>query len=162
MTKRVTVLTAALLLLLGFAATGCGDDESATGGGDTAADVTTNEPTTAKTGTDAKAERPKQPAERRRAKQPPAAEKRDSDKTTASPTPAPAQLDPAQVVKRCQQTVQRAPYLSAEAKARVGAACARSRSGANEQTRRDICRALIGKYVPEGTSGHDAAIAACE
>lgn len=139
MTRRLTMLLAALLLL-GFVATGCGDDDGNGGGAaDTAADTATAPDETA-------------------------ADEATTEETDTGDGGATAPATREEAAERCKENVGSVPQLSDAAKDEVRDFCDTIASGDEEEIReaaRDVCETVVNETVPEGTPGREAALNAC-
>lgn len=138
MTRRLTMLLAALLLL-GFVATGCGDDDGDGGNGGGAADTATAPDETA-------------------------ADEATTEETDTGDGGATAPATREEAAERCKENVGSVPQLSDAAKDEVRDFCDTIASGDEEEIReaaRDVCETVVDETVPEGTPGRDAALDAC-
>ena len=167
MAKRPIALLA-ILLMLGFAVAGCGDDEGGDGSGsaDTAAETVTEDETVDETvtddtdtgtGTDADTDTA---TEQEREQVPP---ETDTDTT---PENGGARADSRQkAVDACRESVERTPNLSEDTKSDLEDVCEQAASGDDDalrETARRVCREIVEGAVPEGSPGREAALDACD
>jgi hypothetical protein len=138
MTKRLITLLAALLLLA-FAAVGCGDDNGSDGSGG-------DKPAQAESGDDS------------------GSSDSGNDATVESgDTEVPANLDEA--IEQCKKSVNSAPNVSDDSKSKLEDICEKAGSGDQEdieQAAREVCETIVKDSIPEGSPGRDAALSACE
>lgn len=150
MTKRLITLMAALLVL-GFAATGCGDDDSSGDSGDTAAQTVTDTDTVTEdevvTDTDT------------------VTDETDTDVTSDDNGGAVAPENLEQAVEQCKKNVNMSPQISEDTKNDLEEICDKAGSGDEQGIREaaaEVCRKVIEDTVPSGTPGRDQALEACD
>lgn len=161
MTKRLITLLAALLVL-GFAISGCGDDENgADGNGDTTAaetatDTDTGTVTDDETVTD-------DVTETDTATDTDTATEQETE--TAEGGGAAAPTSRAQAVRNCEQGVNAAEQLSADARDKLTDLCENAASGDPDDVRdaaREVCETIVEDTFPEDSPGRDQALASCD
>ena len=147
MAKRLITLMAALLVL-GFVATGCGDDESSNDSGDTAAQTVTDTDTVTEDEVVTDTET--------------VTDETDTDVTSDDNGGA---VVPEAAIERCKDGIDNASeQLSEDAKDSLKDICEKAGSGNVEDARDaivEVCKKQAAN-IPEGVPGRDQAIAACE
>ncbi len=150
MAKRLITLMAAVLVL-GFVVTGCGDDESSSDSGDTAAQTVTETETDTDTVTEDETVTDTETV----------TDETDTDVTSDDNGGA---VVPEAAVKRCKEGVDNTSQLSGDAKDSLHDLCEKAGSGNSEDIRNavvEVCKKQAAN-IPEGVPGRDRAIAACE
>jgi len=138
MTKRFSILLAALMLLLGVVAVGCGDDdEKSSGSGDSSSQSTDKEAT------------------------PEADKGKEAEKGNDSNASNPQVK---QAVAACKQNIEKAPQLSTKAKTDLNEVCEEAATGDEDAVRKaskKVCITIVKESVPAGSS-QETAIKACD
>ena len=148
MAKRLITLMAAVLVL-GFVAAGCGDDESSNDSGDTAAQTVTD--TDVETVTDDEVVTDTETV----------TDETDTDVTSDDNGGA---VMPQAAIERCKDGIDKAPNLSGDAKDSLKDICENAGSGNAEKAREaivEVCKKQAAN-IPEGVPGRDRAMEACE
>lgn len=146
MAKRLITLMAAVLLL-GFVAAGCGDDESSSDSGDTAAQTVTDTDTVTEDETVTDTET--------------VTDETDTDVTSDDNGGA---VVPKEAVDRCKEGVDNTSQLSGDAKDSLKDLCEKAGSGNAEKIKEaavEVCKKQAAN-IPEGVPGRDRAMEACE
>lgn len=149
MANRFIALMAAVLAL-GLVVTGCGDDESSNGGGDTAAQTITD--TEVETVTDDEVVTDTETET--------VTDETDTDVTSDNG----GAVVPEAAVERCKEGVEKTSQLSGDAKESLQDLCEKAGSGNREDLKKaivEVCKKQAAN-IPEGVPGRDRAMAACE
>jgi hypothetical protein len=162
MTKRLIALLATLLLLA-FAAAGCGDDDGSDrsgADGRTGTEELKDKGAPSKAGTDAGRDE--------EAESPESASRRKKDGARdANGAKAPGKgigREPIGPAEECAQRVRGATQLSSDSRSRLAALCEKARSGGPadvERAAREVCETIVRESIPEGSPKHDAFLRAC-
>ena len=152
MAKRLITLMAALLVL-GFVATGCGDDDSSGDSGDTAAQTVTDTVTEDEVVTDTDTETET------------VTDETDTDVTSDDNGGAAVPENREQAEASCKKAVTSYPQISADTKSDLEDLCEKAASGDADQAReagREVCQKIVDDIYPSGVPGKDKALGACE
>lgn len=150
MSKRLTILIAALLVL-GFTYAGCGGDDEPATTTDTVTDVETVTDDEVVTDTETVTE--------------PTDTTETAETTATSEGGGAAAPDVRQAIASCKRAVTAYPQLSDDTKSDLEQLCEKAGSGDAEDAReasRDVCRKIIEDLYPSGVPGKGAALKACE
>jgi len=152
MAKRMITLMAALLVL-GFVVAGCGDDDSSSDNGDTAAQTVTDTVTDDEVVTDTETVTDETEAET----------VPDVTSDDSGGAVAPENLE--QAIEQCRKNVNAAPQLSEDTKNDLEEICEKAGSGDQEDVREaaaEVCRKVVADTLPAGAPGRDQALEACD
>jgi hypothetical protein len=152
MAKRLITLMAALLLL-GFVAAGCGDDDSSGDSADTAAQTVTDTVTEDEVVTDTETETET------------VTDETDTGVTSDDSGGAAAPQNREQAEASCKKAVTSYPQISEDTKSDLEDLCQKAASGDADQAReaaREVCQTVVDDVYPSGVPGKDKALSACE
>jgi hypothetical protein len=158
MAKRLITLMAALLML-GFVATGCGDDDSSGDSADTTAQTVTDTVTEEDVVTDDKVVTDDEVVTDTETVTDPDVTSNDNGGAAAVPE------NREQAVASCKKAVTSYPQISADTESDLEDLCEKAASGDEEQAReagREVCKKIVDDVYPSGVPGKDKALNACQ